>query len=170
MKCSPTKFCTFREALYLFTFQLYVMNLLHRIELWGDRHHPRWMDIVRIALGIFLCIKGVQFVYNMSTLMAKVDAKLPMPEFALVMLGHYIFVAHLLGGILLILGAYTRIASFIQIPILLGAILFVNTTRELWNPFPELLVSLIVLLLLVYFLVAGDGPWSIKADDMEKKA
>src|SRR5690606_32298633 len=103
------------------------MNLLHRIELWGDRHHPRWMDIVRIALGIFLCIKGVQFVYNMSTLLARVDAQLPMPEFALVVLGHYVFVAHLLGGILLILGAYTRIASLIQIPILLGAIFFVNT-------------------------------------------
>ncbi|HEY8396976.1 MAG TPA: DoxX family membrane protein [Flavihumibacter sp.] len=145
------------------------MNLLHRIELWGDRHHPRWMDIVRIALGIFLCIKGVQFVYNMSTLLARVDAQLPMPEFALVVLGHYVFVAHLLGGILLILGAYTRIASLIQIPILLGAIFFVNT-RAIWNPFPELIISLIVLLLLVYFLVAGDGPWSIKSDDMESRS
>ncbi|WP_290796377.1 DoxX family protein [Flavihumibacter sp. UBA7668] len=145
------------------------MNLLHRIELWGDRHHPQWMDIVRIALGIFLCIKGIQFVYNMSHLMAQVDAKLPMPEFALVVLGHYVFVAHLLGGILMILGAYTRIATLIQIPILLGAIFFVNTSRALWKPFPELIVSLIVLVLLVYFLVAGDGPWSIKADDMEKE-
>ena len=76
------------------------MNLLHRLELWGDRHHPRWMDIVRVALGIFLCIKGIQFVYNMSSLMAEVDSKLPMPPFALVVLGHYVFVSHLLGGIL----------------------------------------------------------------------
>ncbi|MBC6489691.1 DoxX family membrane protein [Flavihumibacter stibioxidans] len=141
------------------------MNLLHRVELWGDRHHPRWMDIIRIALGIFLCIKGVQFVYNMSELLARVDANLPMPEFAMVVLGHYIFVAHLLGGILLVLGAYTRIASLIQIPIVLGAIFFVNSSRELWRPFPELIVSLVVLLLLVYFLVAGDGQWIIKTDD-----
>ena len=144
------------------------MNLIHRIELWGDRHHPRWMDIVRTALGIFLCIKGVQFVYNMSSLMARVDTNLPLPPFALVVLGHYVFVAHLLGGILLILGAYTRIASAIQIPILLGAIFFVNSSRDLWRPFPELIISLIVLFLLVYFVVAGDGPWSLKSDEKIK--
>lgn len=141
------------------------MNLLHRIELWGDRHHPRWMDIMRIALGVFLCVKGAQFVYNMSTLMAHVDSNLPLPSFALVLLGHYVFVAHLLGGILLILGAYTRIASFIQIPILLGAIFFVNSSRDLWQPFPELIISIIVLALLVYFVIAGDGPWSLKSDE-----
>lgn len=140
------------------------MNLLHRIELWGDRHHPRWMDIVRIALGLFLCIKGIQFVYNMSSLLAMVDKKLPLPAFGLVLLGHYVFAAHLLGGILLILGAYTRIAALIQIPILLGAIFFVNASSELWKPFPELAVSLIVLFFLVYFMIAGDGPWSIQSD------
>ncbi|MBZ5855990.1 DoxX family membrane protein [Flavihumibacter profundi] len=144
------------------------MNLLHRIELWGDRHHPRWMDIVRIALGLFLCIKGVEFVYNMSSLLGAVNSKLPLPAFAMVLLGHYVFVAHLLGGILLILGAYTRIASLIQVPILLGAVFFVNASRELWRPFPELIVSLIVLFLLVYFVIAGDGHWSIEADQPVK--
>ena len=144
------------------------MNLLNRIELWGDRHHPRWMDIVRIALGLFLCIKGFQFVKNMSSLMGQVDQNLPLPPFALVVLGHYVYVAHILGGILLILGAYSRIASLIQIPILLGAIFFVNSSSELWRPFPELLVSLIVLALLVYFVIAGDGPWALKADEPKR--
>jgi hypothetical protein len=40
----------------------------------------------------------------------------------------------------------------------------VNISSELWKPFPELAVSLLVLVLLVYFLVAGDGPWSIQSD------
>ena len=31
------------------------MNFLHRIQHWGDSHHPKWLDIVRIILGIFLC-------------------------------------------------------------------------------------------------------------------
>ncbi|ULQ54166.1 DoxX family membrane protein [Flavihumibacter fluvii] len=144
------------------------MNLLHRIELWGDRHHPRWMDIVRITLGLFLCIKGIQFVKNMSILMDQVDNNLPLPPFLLVLLGHYVYIAHILGGILLILGAYSRIACVIQIPILLGAIFFVNSSSELWRPFPELLISLVVLFLLVYFVVAGDGPWSLKSDERLK--
>lgn len=141
------------------------MNLLQRIEHWGDMHHPRWMDIVRIALGIFLCIRGLQFPANMSDMMADVNANLPLPSFALVVLGHYIFLAHLMGGILLILGAYTRIACLIQIPILLGALFFVNSGQELFRPFPAWFVQVLVLGLLVYFLVAGDGPWSMKEPD-----
>ena len=43
------------------------MNLVQRLEQWGDRHHPKWMDFLRIALGIFLCLKGVEFATNMSS-------------------------------------------------------------------------------------------------------
>ncbi len=28
------------------------MNFLQRLENWGTNHHPKWMNIVRIALGI----------------------------------------------------------------------------------------------------------------------
>ena len=51
------------------------MDLLHRLQFWGDRHHPKWMDIVRIALGIFLVYKAIDFLNNMSdlvTLMSQV--------------------------------------------------------------------------------------------------
>lgn len=138
------------------------MNLLHRVEHWGDRHHPGWTDIIRIALGIFLCFRGLQFPMNMSTLLAELPPSLSGGPFALIVLGHYIFVAHLLGGILLIFGMYTRIACLIQIPILLGAIIFVNWNKDLFRPFPELIVSLIVLMLLFYFLIAGNGKYTLE--------
>jgi putative oxidoreductase len=135
------------------------MNLLQRVELWGDRHHPKWLDIARFALGIFLCFKGIVFLENMSTMLGKLPF-LHADSFMLAILGHYIVFAHLLGGFLLAIGLLTRFACLIQIPILLGAIILVNTRQGLWTSFSELSLSILVLILLVYFLIAGNGPWS----------
>ena len=144
------------------------MDLLHRLEFWGDRHHPRWMDIVRIALGVFLVYKAVDFLNNMSDLVSLMSQNTSFGSFAYILAGHYVVFAHLLGGILLIFGVLTRFACVIQIPVLIGAIFFVGTNREMLRPYSELLVSIIVLLLLVYFLIAGNGPLSVKLDEQEK--
>jgi uncharacterized membrane protein YphA (DoxX/SURF4 family) len=137
------------------------MDLLHRLEHWGERHHPKWVDIVRISLGLFLCYKGIQFPEHASQLINKIPNALSGNSFMLMMLTHFILGAHLLGGILLIAGVLTRFACLIQIPILLGAIIFINSSREILQPFSELYISIIVLLLLLYFLVAGNGTWSL---------
>jgi len=145
------------------------MDLLHRLEFWGDRHHPRWMDIVRIALGIFLVYKAVDFLNNMGDLVSLMSQNTSFGSFAYLLAGHYVVFAHLLGGILLIFGVLTRFACVIQIPVMIGAIFFVGTNKEMLRPYSELLVSIIVLLLLVYFLIAGNGPLSVKLDEKEKK-
>lgn len=144
------------------------MDLLHRLEFWGDRHHPRWMDIVRIALGVFLVYKAVDFLNNMSDLVTLMSQNTSFGSFAYILAGHYVVFAHLLGGILLIFGVLTRFACVIQIPVLIGAIFFVGTNKEMLRPYSELLVSIVVLLLLVYFLIAGNGPLSVKLDEEEK--
>jgi putative oxidoreductase len=138
------------------------MNLAQRLELWGDRHHPKWLDIVRIVLGIFLCFKGIQFLQNMSSLLNMMTNSLSFNAFVLIMLSHYVVFAHLLGGVLLVLGLLTRLACLIQIPVLLGAIFFVNSSGGYFKPFSELLLSVAVLLLLILFLIIGNGPWSFE--------
>jgi putative oxidoreductase len=145
------------------------MNLLQRIEQWGNRHHPKWMDIVRIALGIFLCYKGVDFLFNMSRLISLMPNRSSFGDFAYIMAGQYVVFAHILGGIFLILGLFTRFACAIQIPILLGAVIFVNSNREMLQPYSELLFSILILLLLIYFLIIGNGPWSFKIPEEENK-
>ena len=64
---------------------------------------------------------------------------------------------------------FTRAACVIQIPILIGAIIFVNigATRDAFSPYSELFLSIIVLLLLVYFLIIGNGPLSVKVPPEE---
>ena len=145
------------------------MNLLQRIGQWGNRHHPKWMDIVRIALGIFLCYKGVDFLLHMSKLINLMPNRTSFGDFAYTLAGQYVVFAHILGGIFLVLGLFTRFACIIQIPILLGAVIFVNSNREMLQPYSELLFSILILLLLIYFLIIGDGPWSFKIPEEENK-
>lgn len=131
------------------------MNYIQRMEYWGDRHHPQWVDFIRIALGVFLLWKGVEFSNDMNKMTAMMD-DLPFGNFMMVILGHYVLFAHILGGVLLATGLLTRLACIIQIPVLLAAI-FLN----IFNQFSELSLSILILLLLVYFLIVGSGRWSL---------
>ena len=135
------------------------MNYLQRLEYWGDRHHPRYLDILRIALGVFLCFKGVEFARNSTLLNEVISRQVPFNTLLLLILGHYVIFAHIMGGFLLAVGLLTRFACLIQIPILIGAIIFVNF--DLTNHFTDLLVSLAILGLLIYFMIIGSGPWSL---------
>jgi putative oxidoreductase len=132
------------------------MNLVRRVEHWGDAHHPQWLDIVRILLGVFLCYKGVDFLMNMGTMLGLITNRMSFGSFTEMMMGNYVSFAQILGGILLILGVLTRFACLLNIPVLLGAVFFVNTS--LYRPFSETLLAILVLLLLFLFLVVGNGP------------
>ena len=134
------------------------MTYLQKVENWGEAHHPKYLDILRVALWIFLLFKGIEFARNFFVLEEMVSKQTPFSSFMLIILIHYILFAHIVGGFMLIIGLLTRVACIAQIPILLGAIIFVN-----WNmmqPFSEFIVALIVLLLLIYFLIIGSGPFS----------
>jgi len=145
------------------------MNLIEKFEYWGDRHHPKWLDIIRMALGVFLCYKGVDYLRNTSDLISLMKNTSPFSEFMIILIGHYITFAHIIGGFFLTIGMFTRAACVIQIPILIGAIIFVNigATRDAFSPYSELFLSIIVLLLLVYFLIIGNGPLSVKVPPEE---
>lgn len=135
------------------------MNYLQRVEFWGDHHHPKWLDLLRIALGVFLCFKGIEFANNMNLVEDMMSRKVPFSSFMLILLSHYILFAHIMGGFLLAVGLLTRFACILQIPVLIGAIIFINAS--MLRPFSEIFLSLLILMMLVYFLVIGGGPWSL---------
>lgn len=145
------------------------MNFLRRLETWGEQHHPKWLDIIRIALGLFLCYKGIDVLLNMSDLTTRMSNRAPFSSFAFLLAAHYAAFAHMIGGILLALGLFTRLACLIQIPVLLGALVFLATSKDMLRPYSELFLTLIILLLLIYFLIAGNGPWSFKIPAEEDK-
>lgn len=73
---------------------------------------------------------------------------------------HYISLAHLMGGLMLTVGLLTRIASWVQIPILAGALL-VHRREGLMSSGQSLEFSSLVFFLLVVFSISGSGPLSV---------
>jgi len=135
------------------------MNLIERIEHWGDAHHPRWIDFVRISLGLVIFAKGVSFIMDRDSVASLIEQT----HFQLSIWSavHYVVFAHIVGGIFIILVLRTRLAVASQIPILVGAVFFVNITKGFSFLNSEFWLSLVVLMLLIYFFIVGSGPMSL---------
>lgn len=142
-----------------------MMNIVQKVSLWGDTHHSRWLDLLRIFLGIVIFAKGVSFVNDRDTIFDLVRQT----NFQLSIWGavHYVVFAHLVGGLFIIFGFQTRLAVIFQIPILIGAVFFANITDGFNFMNSEFWISLVVLILLLVFLVAGSGKLSL--DNMMNK-
>ena len=69
--------------------------------------------------------------------------------------------ANLLGGFMIMIGMWTRLICLLELPILIGAIVFINTQRGGFAPESELGLAILALLLAVFFLVEGSGPLSL---------
>jgi uncharacterized membrane protein YphA (DoxX/SURF4 family) len=105
----------------------------------------------------------------MGTLIAQMKNHVPFGSFAFILVGHYTVFAHILGGLLIASGFFTRFACLIQIPILLCAIFFINTSADMLRPYSELFISILVLVALIYFLIIGNGTWAIKFEEKRKR-
>lgn len=137
------------------------MNIITKIEHWGDTHHPKWIDILRIALGLVILYKGILFISNTDALLQLMEnADL---QFVNLGVAHYVAFAHLMGGFLIAIGLVTRFAIIFQIPILLGAVFLVNVQQGFLSVANNLEfgLSLVVLILLIVFLIMGSGKWSV---------
>ena len=145
------------------------MNVLNQIEGWGNSHRPGWLDIFRIALGIFITYKGAIFIMNLNSLEMTIEGV--NMRYTGVALAHYVIFAHLLGGPLIAFGLLTRILCAIQLPILIGAVALVNFKEfQSAGSQLELEISAIVLVGLVVFMIFGAGKFSIDEKRRQEKA
>jgi uncharacterized membrane protein YphA (DoxX/SURF4 family) len=135
------------------------MNLFNRIGRWGDGHHPVWLVVLRIVLGIGLFAKGIGFISDTADLQQLLAASHFTQSFP--WLSYVITWLHLFGGFMIIIGLYTRLLAALQLPILAGAVLFINSGNGIFAFPGEMVLSLVVLLLLVLFVVEGSGPVSL---------
>lgn len=134
------------------------MVTYRRLVDWLAEHREMGMDLVRIYLGIGLFVRGILFIAESQGVASLVD--LSTFSVASAAVAHYVTFAHLLGGLLLAAGLLTRLASLIQIPILVGAVFLVHLQEGLLSANQSLEFSALVLFLLVVVFVFGPGPWS----------
>ena len=137
------------------------MNVVHKIEHWGDSHHPKVLDLIRFALGLFLFLKGMAFMDNSTYLrdMIENQSVVYIPAWFLQTLVYYVTFAHMVGGVLIALGVLTRLACIIQIPIVLAAVFLTGIFLDPINTTASL--SIVALVLLVIFTIIGSGPLSL---------
>jgi putative oxidoreductase len=138
------------------------MGTFDKLENWGKNHQNKFFDVLRIILGLIIFMKGLFFIRNTSAMMEMLSGA--QFEFNAFMLTHYVAIAHLVGGLLIMIGLITRISILFQIPIILGAIIFVNAKYGVFTSYTdmsELGLSVVVLILMLFFLIYGSGKMSV---------
>ena len=134
------------------------MNLSQKLDQWAYAHHPKWIDLLRIALGIILFLKGFLFIQDTTSLIDILkNSRFEWLSFAL---AHYVAFAHLVGGVMITIGLLTRLAIAFQLPILLGAVFFIQSKAGFLSVNPELPFAFLVLIMLIFFFIYGSGPAS----------
>ncbi|RKT00490.1 DoxX family protein [Flavobacterium sp. 123] len=128
------------------------MNNVKRLNKWANAHTYFPVDLLRIALGVFLFVKGISFITNVQYLQ---DLISPIDTMGGGMfLVHYIAPAHMVGGIMIVFGLLTRWAIIAQLPILLGAIT-VNLIGNMHSQ--SILLAFLTLGVCLFFLFYGSG-------------
>lgn len=132
------------------------METIKSLNKWANAHTYFPVDLLRIALGVLLFIKGISFMSDSIILM---ELFKPFQNMAGGMiLVHYVAPAHFVGGILIAFGLLTRWAILVQLPILIGAII-INFVGEMNSS--NLLLAIITLLICLFFLFYGSGKHSL---------
>ena len=125
---------------------------------------PRWLTILRVALGFILFWKGISFIRDSSDLHSMLQRmSIGVIDKNTEWIAFLITYVNLLGGLLIGVGLFTKTSSIVQIPILIGAVFFVNSRNGLYQSNFELILSVIVLILLIVFAIKGSGV--ISADE-----
>lgn len=138
------------------------MKDLYPTNHWIKTHGDLALDLVRMYLGIGLIIKAVYFMNHSDYLLHLMDGMGSL-WFAPAILVHYVVLAHLVGGLCLLLGLFTRTAAILQLPILVSALFYVHL--------PNMVASVearqsaefagLVLFLLALLSIYGAGRWSL---------
>ena len=128
------------------------MNNVKSLNKWANAHTYLPVDIVRMALGVFLFMKGVYFVSNIQYLVDLISSVDHMGGGMFLL--HYIAPAHLIGGILIFFGLLTRWAIAAQLPILICAVI-INFMGYMHQQ--NLLLALLTRGVCIFFLFYGSG-------------
>lgn len=131
------------------------MGKIKTLNKWANAHTYYPLDLLRIVLGGFLIVKGVDFMGNTAELLELfAPLRSLVGEMAAI---HFVVPAHFIGGLLIAFGLLTRWAVIAQIPILIGAV-SINFAGEMNTT--NLILASVALLLCVFFAFYGSGKHS----------
>ncbi len=127
------------------------MKPIDNLVKWFDENNSLAYSFIRIFLGIALFVRGIILSSDPQTITQWVGANQWYWWYS------YIIVIHIIGGVLLAIGLVSRLAAFLQIPVLIGAVFFIHLKQGLMRVEQSLELSVLVLILLVIFFLFGSG-------------
>jgi putative oxidoreductase len=136
------------------------MNAILKIESWADHHHPKWIDLLRIVLGIIFIIKGAALVEHREEVIQMME-KSNIDLFTFSLSSQYVIAFDLTGGLLIAIGLLTRWVVLFQLPIVFLSIIFIDYHHNLFALNSELGYLVLILALVLFFLFYGSGPISV---------
>jgi uncharacterized membrane protein YphA (DoxX/SURF4 family) len=80
---------------------------------------------------------------------------------SITLIEHLIIILHLIGGVCIVFGLYTRLFCLLNLPALVGAVFLVNLRQNIFKPYSELWLSLFVMLALIFFSIEGGGLFAV---------
>ena len=140
------------------------MKLLNDMIGRFNMHRDLAYSLIRIYLGIALAVRGLIMLSDPSAITSLAGAQ------QMYMVYSYVFMGHLIGGVLLAIGFLTRFAAFLQIPILAGAVFTIHLRQGLMTVGQSLELSSLVLFLLVIFFMFGPGLYAVDTHIGAKKS
>lgn len=115
------------------------------------------IELLRVYLGVALFFKGIYFIGHMKDIFSVISNQFPYIDF---LLAHYVVLAHIVGGVCILVGLFTRIAAIANVPVLLSAIFFVQNRSTGAQTRFELELVVMVFFLLLFFIWQGSGYFS----------
>jgi putative oxidoreductase len=137
------------------------MKTFNKFKNWGDRHHPKILDIIRMLVGLLLVVKGYVYFNNAAYIHELIiqNKLISQSEDLVYVIIYYTTYVQLVGGTMILLGLSTRLAAIFLLPIVFGATFFVNILNPFFNS--EIWLSMLVMVLLILFIIIGSGPLSL---------
>ncbi len=132
--------------------------MLQKVEAWLDQYREVAFDLIRIYLGIGLAVRGILFIYRRELFLGLLPPEAPawLTDPAILTV---VALIHVLGGIAIAIGFWTRLAALVQIPVLFGAVFL--SISGMFSADQSFQLATLVLFLLVLVLICGSGRWSV---------
>ncbi|HEX6623859.1 MAG TPA: DoxX family protein [Pyrinomonadaceae bacterium] len=118
---------------------------------WG----PKVLSILRIIAGFLIMQHGLQKVFGFPA------GPQPQPTPPLLSMMGFVGILELVGGILLIVGLFTRPAAFILSGLLAVAYFMAHAPEGFWPVLNKGELAALYSFVFLYLAVAGGGEWSL---------
>jgi putative oxidoreductase len=115
------------------------------------------MALLRITLGLIYVLHGYRALHGGARGMAGYIAKIGFPAEFAATLAWYLIIVHIVGGVLLVIGYWTRLAAALQLPIMLSALVLVHWKQG----FDRVEFPLLVLIATLAIALMGPGTLAI---------